>query len=222
MDTPDLRVAPDPGLYGCDRELFAQVWRRVAPGEACPIELSGAVDLAVPAAARSAPEPEEEAPAPEAPSCPVTGTGGPEEPEETCTACFGGGDGAAKVLQELIRECLTGMAAYRGAAQRGPRQRAELAAMSQRKTRHAKRLSAACFLMTGVRYWPAGNLPVSRPADFFALLRERFLAEQRLHARLSALGRDTEDPCLRELYLTLAEETMELVHSIRLIVERET
>lgn len=220
MDTPDLRVAPDPGMYGCDREVFAQIWRRVAPGESCPIELSGAAEPAVPQPV-SAPEPMGEAPAPEAPSCPVTGTGEPPA-EETCPACFGGGDGEATRLQELIRECLTGMAAYRSAARRGSRQRAELTAMGQKKTRHAKRLSAACFLMTGVRYWPAGNLPVSRPTDFFALLRERFMAEQRLYARLTALGEDAQDQCLRELYLTLAEETMELVHSIRLMVERET
>lgn len=214
MDTPDLRVAPDPGMYGCDREVFAQIWRRVAPGESCPIELSGAAEPAAPAA----PQP---TPAPEAPSCPVTGTGEPPA-EETCPVCFGEGNGEATRLQGLIRECLTGMAAYRSAAQRGNRQRAELTAMGQKKTRHAKRLSAACFLMTGVRYWPVGNLPVSRPTDFFALLRERFMAEQRLYTRLTKLGEDAQDQCLRELYLTLAEETMELVHSIRLMVERET
>ncbi len=26
------------GLLGCDREMFAQVWRRVSPGAGCPVE----------------------------------------------------------------------------------------------------------------------------------------------------------------------------------------
>ncbi len=27
------------GLLGCDREMFAQVWRRVSPGAGCPVEV---------------------------------------------------------------------------------------------------------------------------------------------------------------------------------------
>lgn len=208
MDALDLRTAPDPGMYGCDRELFAQIWRRVAPGEDCPVELS------------ASPSEPRETPAPEAPSCPLTP---PEAPsaQETAPVCLAVAQGDAAHLQALTRECLVGAAAYR-AAQRGRRRTMELASMAQKKTHHAKRLSAAGFLMTGVRYWPAGNLPISRPADFFALLRERFLAEQRLHAQLTQLAQAAEDACLRELYLTLAEETMELVHTIRLLVERAT
>lgn len=205
MDTSDLRVAPDPGLYGCDREVFAQIWKRVAPGENCPVELSGETPPALPA--------------PEAPSCPITRDAPPEQ--EILPVCFGGGEEEAKNLQGLIRECLTGMWAYRAAARQG-RRTAELMSMSQRKGRQAKRLSAACFLMTGVRYWPEKDVPRGRPMDFFALLRERFLAEQRLYVRLGQLGRDCRDDCLRELYLALGEESMELVHTIRLLVERET
>ncbi len=28
------------GLLGCDREMFAQVWRRVSPGAGCPVEVA--------------------------------------------------------------------------------------------------------------------------------------------------------------------------------------
>ncbi len=28
------------GLLGCDREMFAQVWRRVSPGAGCPVEVT--------------------------------------------------------------------------------------------------------------------------------------------------------------------------------------
>lgn len=213
MDTPDLRPIPELDPAGCDGELFAQVWRRVAPGEGCPIEVVGAATPVL--------SPEQEIAPPEAPSCPVTGPGQPPE-TGICPVCFGGGGREASQLQELVRECLAGRAAYGAAARRDSRQRTELAALARKKLRQAKRLSAACFLMTGVRYWPAGDLPPTRPMDFFALLRERFLAEQRLAVRLTELGQRAGDTCLRELYLSLAEETMELVHSIRLTVERET
>lgn len=221
MDTTDPRQCGDPGLYGCDRDLFARVWDRVAP-ENSPVEVTPP----------QAPPPEpcrEDAPPPEPchedspPCCPITATGGEDaQPQPEALFCFAGGGGEAKELQALIVECQSGAALYRRTAGRSHRGRPQLLSLAQTKTHHAKRLGAACFLMTGVRYSPEAALAPPPAGDFFALLRERFLAEQRLAHRLQALGDACQDPCLQELYLSLAQETRDLVRAVRLLVEQET
>lgn len=183
-----------PGMLGCDREVFAQIWGRVDPGGSGPVEV---------------------APAPaDAP--------GPEEADAQGPVCLGQEDMEGQRLQELIRSALSDASIYQGLTRRSRRARQELSELARHKTRQAKRLSAAYFLMTGVRYWPQETTPVNPPESFFPVLRQQFLAERRRREALGALAKETADPSLRELYLSLAEEAGELVYTIRLIVERET
>lgn len=184
---------PELGMLGCDREVFAQVWSRVAPNGGGMVEPV--------AAATAAPVPPVAAAAPESP---------------------GGDDVEGKRLQSLTMACLEEAAVYQELLRRSRRARGELTELARRKLRQGKRLSAAYFLMTGVRYWPQGAVTTPPPQSFFPVLRQCFLTEGRMAEELERVSRETKDPGLAELYRSLAEEARELTHVIRLIVERET
>lgn len=197
MDMREEQRTPDAGQLGCDREVFAQVWGRVRPQGDGPVE-----------------------PAAEPGPC--------REEQETAPASMAlvelgaAVDTDSRQLQGLTLDCLTDAAAYRELARRTRRAVSGLQALAQRKTHQAKRLSAAYFLLTGVRYWPKETTPVEPPEPFFPALRQRFLTEGRRRETLDCLAREATVPDLQELYLDLALETGEMVRAVRVIVERET
>lgn len=127
-------------------------------------------------------------------------------------------DPADAALQELVAECLAGAETYRALARRSRRSGGELAALRDQKTAQARRLSAAYFIRSGVRYWPRSPLPEG--LGFLATLRERYLAEGRLHARLTELAQTAQGD-LAELYTLLAQETARMARQVRAVVERE-
>ena len=201
MEERDTRPAPDAGLLGCDREIFAQVWSRVDPAQ------GGMVEPLAPA--ENTPGVAAAPPAPEAPAQPPVETVGEE-------------DETGRQLQALVLGVLTAGSVYRDLARRTRRSVGELQELHQQKLRQAKRLSAAYFLLTGVRYWPREATPVNPPEGFFPALRERFLAEGRRCAELEALAGACREEDLTELYNGLAQETRDITRAIRYIVERET
>lgn len=143
------------------------------------------------------------------------GTGLVEPTPAAVPAPVDPGDAA---LQELVAECLAGAEVYRALARRARRSSAELAALRDGKTAQARRLSAAYFIRSGVRYWPRPALPEG--LGFLATLRERYLAEGRLHARLEGLAQ-TAQADLAEGYALLAQETAHMARQLRTIIERE-
>ena len=184
-------------LATLDREAFAQVWSRVAPQGEGPVEVVG------PAAPH---------PADPLPSQPPT-------PQE--------GMGTARELQRLVLACLSDASVYRDLNRRTRSARArqgnsQLTDLQNRKLHQAKRLSAAYFLLSGVRYWPQEVTAVNPPEPLFPALRERFLAEGRRAGELEELAGKATDADLKELYTSLAQETREMTRTIRAIVERET
>lgn len=205
MEERDTRPGPDPGLLGCDREIFAQVWSRVDPAQ------GGMVEPLPPAQDGPAPGPSAQpgAPAP-APA--------PEPSVET----VGEEDGTGRQLRSLVLGLLTDGSVYRDLARRTRRSVGELQELHQQKLRQAKRLSAAYFLLTGVRYWPREVTPVNPPEGFFPALRERFLAEGRRCGQLEELAGACGEEDLAQLYAGLAQETGDIKRAIRYIVERET
>ena len=196
MEKRDVQKTPDAGMLGADREIFAQVWSRVSPGENSVIE---PVAAPVPAAAPSQSEQET------------------AQVREVATA-----DQTSRQLRELVLGCLTDGSVYRDLARRTRRSVSDLQELYGQKLRQAKRLSAAYFLMTGVRYWPREVTPVNPPEAFFPALRERYLAEGRLAGQLKQLAGACQDEALGEIYQDLARETHDMTRTIRLIVERET
>ena len=59
-----------------------------------------------------------------------------------------------------------------GAEEEKPEYLRVLATIAADERRHAKRLSTAYFLISGVRYWPVDRVPNPSPAPFSAALRE--------------------------------------------------
>ncbi len=88
-------------------------------------------------------------------------------PVEVIPPAGGPDEGAgAGQLQALILTMLTDASVYRDLARRTRRSVAAVTGLGRLKTAQARRLGAAYFLMTGVRYWPAGATPVNPPEGF--------------------------------------------------------
>lgn len=180
----------------CDQETFARVWRRVMPEDRadCPFVLPAALP---------APDPS-----------------GREEPgpARPCLEPASAGSGAR--LQQYIDRALAGWRSYRALARRIPGAPGRrLAALAEGERRLARRLSAAYFLLSGVRYWPAGgpDRPSPLPAD--AALRERFLEERRLSAASRAAAEGCGDPCLGALFQELAAGAEDRARAVWEVVE---
>ena len=82
-----------------------------------------------------------------------------------------------------------------------------------------KRLSAAYFLITGCRFTPKRS-QVSLPASLPLALRQQFVWEQQWEQRNKQAAQATADPCLKELYLELAQEGAFHAGCIRSILEQ--
>ena len=124
-------------------------------------------------------------------------------------------------LQALVGDCLADAAVYRALARRG-RAAGTLEKLGKAKTGHARRLSAAYFLRSGVRYWPIGAIARPDPRSlFFPTLRRQFLDEGRRADQLEALGKSGGGE-LTELCGQLARETRSLAQAVWRIVEKET
>ena len=187
---------------GADREVFERVWRRVMPEPRpdCPIVLP--TEPAASPAVREAPPALSAVAASAPPDRPVAG----EEHNVPClgaaSAIYGG------QLQQFVDRALADWRSYQALARRAQGNSGRiLSAIAADQRRHAKRLSTAYFLISGVRYWPAERPagPASR-TPFAAALRERFMAEQRSAAAYQAAAAETADPCLRQLYEELSGE----------------
>lgn len=204
MDMQD-HVCPgaDPGMYGSDRDEFLRVWQRVMPQERenCPVTV-------------------ERSETPAAPKAQVRDESGDDFPTPEDVPCLGsGGEGERERLQRFITQELTCRHSYRRLAQRAGQGSGVLAAMSGGCHRRAKRLSAALFLISGIRFWPEKPTVGPIPRSYFGALREHFLSEQNRAAAYRAGAEECQDGCLRALYLDLADECMEYACRIRSLLE---
>ena len=193
--------------------VFERVWKRVmtGSGENCPITWETQTETASPEK-----EGTPEAPAIPAVPCPDHPHGDfPEGP-----FCLGAGClEAVPMLQELLRRCLGDCRYYQALARRtGGGSAKPLNAIAMEKRRHAKRLSAAVFLISGVRYWPEVGGRVALDS-YLGSLRRRFMAEQSTMMDYLAGAESTGDPCLRQLLCELARGTWEMAGRIRRMVE---
>lgn len=208
----------------CDQETFQRVWRRVMPEDRvdCPFVLN-----------QDAPTPqtETEASVPSAPSeqpslppdPPVQDPGVPASmrSEENPTSLGPASAIYMPLLQELISKELLGWRYYQQLARQvsGTPTRI-LSSMAADEHRHAKRLSAAGFLISGVRYLPLSQKLPMLPGTFPAALREAFSTEQQSEAAYRTAAAETLDEALRTLYLELAEEECAHASLIRNLLEQ--
>lgn len=218
--------APQTGAEEDKNAVFARVWRRVMGDQpmACPIvwdtsETSptqaseGAVQ-----AKTEVQEPTQETcalPAPP-PGCRPAG----DFPREETMGVLGPGSlDSAPVLQTLLRRELADAREYQQLSRRasGPPARM-LAALAGEKKRRAKRLAAAYFLISGVRYWPEGEKCPPMPS-YLGTLRRRFAQEQATMAAYLTGIETTDDPCLRQLFYDLAQGAWDHACKVRELVE---
>lgn len=209
---------PDPGMCGCDRDLFLRVWDRVMPVERpdCPIVVDRSEDmnqLAVPAGQAMSSEMIVQ-------PMPAEDSAGDDFPTREDVPCLGsGGEADRERLQEMIAQELAAWRSYQHLTRRGGQGGRTLAALAAGCRRRAKRLSAALFLISGVRFWPAERVSVPVPRSYFAALREHFLSEQDRGQTYRAAAEECRDHCLQMLYLDLADDCAEHAGRIRTLLE---
>lgn len=210
------------GETALDRDTFERVWRRVMPEDRpdCPFELAGgaAADTGE-SGQRGSP------PAPAGGSlpavCPVP-AGLLSVPAGNDVPCLGSASAVhTPQLQGYIEGELSAWRYYQILARRaGGTGGRVLAAIASDERRHAKRLSTAYFLISGVRYWPVERIGTPIFRALAGALRQRFAEEQREQGAYLTAAEDTADPCLRALYLELAGEEAEHAHLLRALLER--
>ena len=170
----------------CDYEACREVWKRVAPGEdPYPMEDNANTQM-------SAQDSELTLPGAEADPC-CMGTAALESLE---------------VLQGFIREELADRRTYLFLARRAPTAEARqvFRAIASDEGRHARRLLAAVYLITGERYCPAICYPPLRCDGYCAALRERYHEEVCGGFNYRRASQETLDPCLQQLLLAFSQD----------------
>lgn len=198
-----------------EEEAFARVWRRVMPRDRpdCPFLLGR-------------PKEEETALAPLPAPLPVSAGGRhitPGSATEEDVPCLGASSlSYAPLLQSFVDRSTAQWRLYQSLSRRaGPVGARTLGALAAAEQTHAKRLATACFLITGVRYWPADRPGWTAPSGSVpALLRGAFQGEQRSAASFLGGAAESTDPALRALFLELAEEEADHADQIRHLLEQ--
>ncbi len=113
-----------------------------------------------------------------------------------------------EVLQGFIREELADRRTYLFLARRAPTAEARqvFRAIASDEARHARRLLAAVYLITGERYCPAICYPPLRCDSYCAALRERYHEEVCGGFNYRRASQETLDPCLQQLLLAFSQD----------------
>ena len=113
-----------------------------------------------------------------------------------------------EVLQGFIREELADRRTYLFLARRAPTAEARqmFRAIASDEGRHARRLLAAFYLITGERYCPAICYPPLRCDGYCAALRERYHDEVCGGFNYRRASQETLDPCLQQLLLAFSQD----------------
>ena len=113
-----------------------------------------------------------------------------------------------EVLQGFIREELADRRTYLVLARRAPTAEARqvFRAIASDEGKHARRLLAAVYLITGERYCPAICYPPLRCDGYCAALRERYHEEVCGGFNYRRASQETLDPCLQQLLLAFSQD----------------
>lgn len=125
-------------------------------------------------------------------------------------------------LRRHVMDALEGWQFYRHLARRtrGADARA-LNAMAGEQHKEARRLSAAYFLLTGLRYWPSELLGMPAIPSYWGALRTRHQAEQRQENAYRLAADDWTDQDLLALYSELAEGCQQRSRQLRSLLEQD-
>ena len=86
--------------------------------------------------------------------------------------------------------------------------------------KHARKLSAAYFLLTGLRYWPTEVLGAPAIPSYWGALRARHQAEQRQETAFRLAADDWEDQEMLALYGELADACQQRCRRLRALLEQ--
>ena len=125
-------------------------------------------------------------------------------------------------LRRQVMEALEGWQFYRYLARRARAGDARvLNGMAGELHRIARKLSAAYFLLTGLRYWPSELLSAPAIPSYWGALRARHQAEQRQETAYRMSADDWDDPDMRELYAELIESGQRRTRQLRTLLEQD-
>ena len=123
-------------------------------------------------------------------------------------------------LRRHVMDAPEGWQFYRHLARRARGTDARtLNGMAAEQHKEARKLSAAYFLLTGLRYWPSELLGVPAIPSYWGALRSRHQAEQRQESAYRLAADDWRDPDLLALYGELAEGCQRRSHQLRALLE---
>lgn len=136
-----------------------------------------------------------------------------EEPQEAASR--------TSHLRRQVMEALEGWQFYRHLARKArPADARVLNSMAGELHRHARKLSAAYFLLTGLRYWPSELLSTPAIPSYWGALRTRHQAEQRQETAYRTAADDWDDPDLLELYAELIQACQHRARQLRALLEQ--
>ena len=125
-------------------------------------------------------------------------------------------------LRRQVMEALEGWQFYRYLARRARAGDARvLNGMAGELHRQARKLSAAYFLLTGLRYWPSELLSAPVIPSYWGALRARHQAEQRQETAFRMSADDWDDPDMQELYGELIESGRGRSRQLRALLEQD-
>lgn len=124
-------------------------------------------------------------------------------------------------LRRHVMDALEGWQFYRHLARkaRGTDART-LNGMAAEQHKEARKLSAAYFLLTGLRYWPSELLGAPAIPSYWGALRTRHQAEQRQENAYRLAADDWDDPDLLALYEELIEGCRRRCQQLRSLLEQ--
>ena len=124
-------------------------------------------------------------------------------------------------LRRHVMDALEGWQFYRHLARRARGTDARtLNSMATQQHKEASKLSAAYFLLTGLRYWPSELLGTPAIPSYWGALRTRHQAEQRQENAYRLAADDWEDPDLLALYQELIEGSQGRSRQLRGLLEQ--
>lgn len=124
-------------------------------------------------------------------------------------------------LRRHVMDTLEGWQFYRHLAKRTRGTDARLLnSMAAEQHKEARKLAAAYFLLTGLRYWPTELLGAPAIPSYWGALRARHQVEQRQENAYHLAADDWEDPDLLALYTALTEGCQRRCRQLRGLLEQ--
>ena len=215
-ETTETREA---GKQAEDQAVFARVWKRVMAGEAA----EGPISLA------PRDETEDGDPTPEAPAeAGALIPAGPAAVQDAPQGDFPKESGvlgeacreSLPLLQELTRRALRDWRVYQMLARRaGGGAGRSLGSLANQAHQNSKALTAAGFLISGVRYWPEDHTP-PQLGSYLGALRQQFIREQETMTACLTGAEATADPCLGQMLWEQARSAWDRACRLRGLVEQ--